>query len=222
MKTSIWDILTGVVLLGILCMVAGFGMILINPNLPINPFQPQPNTQPTIPSIVLPSPTITSPALPPTWTPKAQAQETKVEGAATLRPKSTPVPTDTVVVLPTFTPSKTPRTGITGGKCTVVTQDPKDNSFITKGTSFTTHWTIKNSTSDVWRADSVDIRFISGNRLHSGNDVMDMPYDVGAGGLLDLTISMVAPSEAGSYVSNWQLAAGNTSLCNFFITFSVR
>ena len=83
-------------------------------------------------------------------------------------------------------------------------------------------WTIKNTSNDPWRSDSVDIRFISGDRMHSGNDLRDMPYDVGPGGMLDLVIPMTAPATTGSKVSNWRLVQGDKPLCSFFITLNVK
>jgi hypothetical protein len=91
-----------------------------------------------------------------------------------------------------------------------------------KGQAFTVNWTIKNTSKIIWRGDSVDIRFVFGDRMHSGNDVMDFPYDVSPGGMLNLSITMTAPSEAGSYVSNWSLTQGGTSLCRFYITLRVQ
>ncbi len=219
MKTSVWDILTGVVILGMLCMIGAFGAILINPSAGYNPFPPK-TGGPVLPTLVLPTATMTVPGLPPTWTPSPTPADTQAPvNANGLRASSTPAPTNTVVVLPSFTPSKTARTGFGGGTCSVTYQQPADNSTQTKGKAFTVRWTIKNTSKDTWAADSVDIRFVSGDRVHTGNDVRDFPYDVAPGGMLDLTIDMNAPATAGSYVSNWQLAAGSKSYCNFYITF---
>jgi hypothetical protein len=231
MKTSIWDILTGILLLSVLCLIGAFGMILVNPNVPFNPFPPKslsgtPQTVNT--PIVLPSPTETFPGLPPTFTPTpiptqantvvSPSEATKAPAPSTgLRPSSTPVPTNTPVMLPTFTPSKTARSGVTGGSCEIVYQDPKDGTFKAKGTSMDVRWTIKNTSSDVWRADSVDIKYVGGDRMHSGNDLRDMPYDVGVNGMLDLVIPMTLPANGGTYVSNWSLVSGSKPLCNFFI-----
>lgn len=224
MKTSIWDILTGVILLGILCMVGAFIMIMVNPQASFNPFPPSTGggQQPVATMIVLPSATETSPGLPPTWTPAPTQEDTKAPAnPGTLRASSTPMPTNTVLVLPSFTPSKTLRTGIGGGSCTIVYQDPADNSSKKKGETFDMRWTIKNTSKDPWRADSVDINFVSGDRMHSGNDARDFPYDVGPNGMLDLVVSMTAPSTSGSYVSNWRLVQGSKVLCSFFVTLRV-
>jgi Ig-like domain from next to BRCA1 gene len=221
MKTSIWDILTGVVLLGMLCMIGGIGMTLVNPNNALNPFPPNAPLSPVVEPISLPTFTMTSPSLPPVWTLTPSPVDTKAPVDANgLRPSSTPVPTNTVVFLPSFTPSRTARSGISGGSCSVTFQNPKDNASQTAGKAFPVQWTIKNTSSKIWRSDSVDIRFVSG-RYHEGADVRDMQYDVAPGGMLDLTINMNAPVTPGAYVANWSLAEGTTPVCSFFVAFTV-
>lgn len=87
-KTSaiIWNVLTVLVLLSVLCVVGVFLMIFLNPNGSLNPFPP-----PTLPPIAeLPTSTPTPRiALPATWT-------------ATI----TASPTNTSTPLPTFTPTE--------------------------------------------------------------------------------------------------------------------
>lgn len=218
MKTSIWDILTGITLLGVLCLIGVFAAILLNPGL--SPFQPA--APALVPTIVLPTVTETpTPGLPPTWTPTPSPEftsTTEVQIVAT----STLMPTNTVVVLPTFTPSRTPRTGIGGGTCQVTYQNPADNAILPKGAEFEMRWTIKNTGSKSWPADSTDIRFLSGDRVHVGNDVRDMPYDVAAGGMVDILVSMRTPLTPGSYVTNWSLSQGNVSVCRFYVQFQVQ
>lgn len=69
-RGSVWNMLTTLVLLGIVLMVAYFGIIYIDPYLPINPFPPI-----SFPAeIVLPTATATQKPIkefPPTWTPTA-------------------------------------------------------------------------------------------------------------------------------------------------------
>lgn len=218
MKTSIWNILTGLTLLGVLCLIGVFAAILLNPGL--SPFQPA--TPALAPTIVLPTATETpTPGLPPTWTPTPSPEFTSTTEAQVVA-TSTLMPTNTVVVLPTFTPSRTPRTGIGGGTCQVTYQNPADNAILPKGAEFEMRWTIKNTGSKSWAADSTDVRFLSGDRVHVGNDVRDMPYDVAAGGMVDLLISMRTPLTPGSYVTNWSLSQGSVSVCRFYVQFQVQ
>jgi hypothetical protein len=93
---------------------------------------------------------------------------------------------------------------------------------VTKGSTFDMRWTIKNSSNTAWRADSVDILFVGGDRLHNGNDARDMPYDITPGGMLDLVVPMTAPTTPGAYVSNWRLSMGSKTVCNFFVSLRVQ
>lgn len=221
MKTSIWDILTGITLLGVLCLLGVFGMIIINPASAFNPFRP---AGPALaPTIVLPTATDTpTPGLPPTWTPTPSPEFTDTPEAAPVVATSTLMPTNTVVVLPTFTPSRTPRTGVGGGSCQVVYQNPADDSVLPSGAEFDMRWTIKNTSSKSWPGDATDIRFVSGDRLHIGNDVRDMPYDVSENGTVDIIVTMRTPLTPGSYVTNWSLSQGSTSVCRFYVQFKVQ
>jgi hypothetical protein len=229
MRTSIWDILTGVVLLGILCLVLAFAAIGLNPQSSLNPFKP---FRPTlVPVIVFPTPTVGANQMPPTWTPNpqpvdaGQPEPTQVDTLAPepdLRPSSTPIPTNTVLVLPTFTATRNVGgSGVGGGSCSVVFQDPADDSIISSGKTFPVRWTIKNNSNKMWRRDSVDIRFLSGQSMHQGASAIDMPYDVGPNGMLDVTMNMTAPGTGGSYTTNWALMEGSISVCNFFLAIRV-
>lgn len=235
MKTSIWDILTGITLLGILCMVGAFGAILLNPGLPFNPFRPAAIA--TVAPISIPTATSTIPGLPPTWTPAAVENNTEAPALdPTLRPSSTPVPTYTAVVLPTFTPFPTRRPGtsgssgssgsssggVGGGNCQITYQNPPDDAILPRDQSFDMHWTIKNTSSKTWRSDSVDIRFMSGDDVDANTSPRDMPYDVPEGKTLDLLIHMNTPSVAGTYNSNWALVEGSTPVCKFFVQFRIQ
>ncbi len=216
-KTSIWDILTAIVLFGILCMVAGFAFLVLNPGLAAG-------TAPltTIPTISLPTATATVPGLPPTWTPVP----VEVQASATLRPSATIPPTNTPVLLPTFTAS--PRTsgggsggGTSGGNCSVTFQEPADNTYQEKGKIFTMRWVLKNNSSNTWRSDSVDIRFVSGDRM-SGRD-QDLSMNVSPGGQVDIFIpNMIVPNAEGKVTSNWGLFEGSTSLCRFYVEFNIK
>lgn len=242
MKNSIWDILTGIILLGILCLIAGFGVVVMNPgllglnrNAPVGPGE-------LVPTIALPTntevplelpPTYTATAAPATSVPATAVPDTSGGGGVlpTLRPSSTPLPTNTRVVLPTFTATKkaTLKPGTlggggsgSGGSCTIVYQNPADGTVMDKGEDFSTRWTIKNNTQNTWASDSVDIRVIGGERMHFGASLRDLPYSVGSGGMIDIIIDMEAPDGKGTYTENWGLFQGSKSVCQFFVTIEVK
>ena len=97
MKLQIWDILAIVLLLATLAVGVVVFQIYADPYGSLNPFPP-----PTLPSmLVLPTYTKTPLRLPSTWTPTLAAGETR--GA--FLPTSTPMPTSTGFVLPTYTPT---------------------------------------------------------------------------------------------------------------------
>ncbi len=181
-----------------------------------------------MPTISLPTETETPLQIPPTWTPTAQpTRAVEVTTQPTLRPSSTPVPTRTPVVLPTFTPTKkaTVRVGgggSGGGACSVVYQDPADDTVMYPGQDFTTRWTLKNNSSSTWASDSVDLKVIAGDRMHLGADLRDLPYSVGSGGMIDILIDMEAPDGKGVYTENWGLYQGSKSLCQFYVTIEVK
>jgi hypothetical protein len=88
MKTNIWDILSITVLIAAVVVAIIVLTIFVNPDSSVNPFPP-----PTaVPTIFIPSPTATDFQLPPTWTPAPYVQPT-------IRPTSTPFPTQTPVRL---------------------------------------------------------------------------------------------------------------------------
>jgi hypothetical protein len=109
----IFNLLTILVIIGVLCVGAVFLMIFLNPQVAFNPYKP-----PTrIPTIALP--TSTPPAviqLDPTWTPTPSAEPT---ATLTPRPTNTPLFTET----PTATVAiETPQATLTPGGMSFVLQ----------------------------------------------------------------------------------------------------
>lgn len=95
----VWNTLTIVVLLTVVCVATGFLMIFLNPYSAFNPFPPPP-----LPATIT-LPTITPTArsvLPPTWTPEPTLEPT---ATFTPRPTATLPPTETPFSL--FTPTDT-------------------------------------------------------------------------------------------------------------------
>jgi hypothetical protein len=104
-SSIIWNVLTVLVLLMVLCLGAFFLMILLNPSSSLNLFPP-----PTLPATIsFPTATPTSQfALPPTWTPEPTREPTATE---TPQPTHTPAPTETPFSLFTLTPTVTGTAG---------------------------------------------------------------------------------------------------------------
>lgn len=98
----VWNVLTALVLLTVLCVVLVFLVIFIDPTSGLNPFQP-----PTpIPTISLPTATPTALInLEATWTPTITSVPTETP-TLTLAPTDTPLPTETPFAV--FTPLPSP------------------------------------------------------------------------------------------------------------------
>ena len=82
----IWNALTIIMLLGVVCVVATFLVVFANPDIAINPFRP-----PVLPTpMAMPTYTVTPRSiLPPTWTPVPTLEPTST---STLQPSDTPAP----------------------------------------------------------------------------------------------------------------------------------
>ena len=227
-SSSIWNVLSIMLMLGV-CLIAGIvGVIFADPNSALNPFPPST----PVPIIVLPSPTPTEfvVVLPPTWTPTPVISTTS--GAATATPKvtTTPIPSRTPFILATRTPfvlpspTKAPTNPFPtnakvplAGKCKVVEQSPVDGTSFTKGTEFTTAWTIQNTGDTTWEKDNVDVRFQTGDAMQKGANTADLPQSVAPNGSVKITITMIAPEAAGYHVTYWNFSSGSQVLCTFYV-----
>jgi hypothetical protein len=221
MKLSIWDILTGVMLLGSVILVAVVGSLLLNPPTAVG--------GEFIPTISIPTSTITPPVMPSTWTPTAVDTESPNVVLPTLRPSSTPEPTVTPFQLPTFTVAPTTSSsgggsggGTSGGNCRVISQSPQDNLTLDRNYDFVMNWTIQNTSNETWQAAAVDLRFVTGERMHYGPDAYDLTQDVPPQGTLNVVVNMRMPSSSGTFVSNWGLYDGVRSVCRFYVQLKSR
>lgn len=218
MKTSIWDALAIVLVLGIVLVLLVFGSIFSNPTAPFNPFPPA--TQ--VPTLFIATYTPTAISLPPTWTPAAGDSTPQDATTPTRRATATIAPTRTAFVLPSPTPNPvlsmpTLERPLLTGKCEVVEQSPKDDSTIQPGTEFTTSWTLKNTGETTWDKSSADVKFKSGTRMQKAGDLIDMPSSVSVGSTVVITITMTAPTTPGYYLTAWNIVAGSNALCTFYV-----
>lgn len=98
-SSIVWNVLTALVLLMVLCVVAGFLMVFLDPYSQLNIFPP-----PTLPARAeMPTATPTpKQVLPPTWTASPTGEPTITN---TPRPTSSPAPSETPFNLFTLTPT---------------------------------------------------------------------------------------------------------------------
>ncbi len=124
---------------------------------------------------------------------------------------------------PPPTVAAVPPTSITTG-CALVSQSPADGTQINVGQPFNTTWVLKNTSSNAWDQNSVDIVYAGAYnnvQMHTGSDLFDLSANVNAGATYNFTVSMIAPFNAGTYGEGWQVQQGNTVLCQFYVYITV-
>ncbi len=173
---------------------------------------------------------IANPTLvPPTETPVLETNTPTV----TFTPTSTVTPLATSTPLPpTVAPTRTPvpwtstpvytATSI-AYNCTITSVTPNTASTPTKvGNDFDGKWVIKNTGTETWFANDIDIKFISGtNFQENGKTIFDMTSDVAHDASYTLIIDMVAPSTAGTYTTTWALVRSGATVCTLPLTLVV-
>jgi hypothetical protein len=169
--------------------------------------------------LFIPTTTPTPRRLPPTWTPTSRPTDA---ATPTKKPTSTAMPTYTPFVLPSPTTMKQTLLPTNSrlpmeGKCKVVSQEPADGTSFKGGTTFTTKWTLMNTSETNWGTDGIDVRFKAGEAMHTGKDVIDLPRTIVPGNTFDVTITMVAPEKSGYHITYWILAEGTTTRCTFYV-----
>jgi len=124
-SAMIWNVLTALALLVVLCVMIGFLMLFTNPNAQFNPFPP-----PTLPA-VLAFPTATATpqlVLPPTWTASPTVEPTVT---FTPVPSFTPLPSETPFSLFTASPTIAgPTVGVSPGVPTATGSPAEGMPFV--------------------------------------------------------------------------------------------
>jgi len=132
-------------------------------------------------------------------------------------PSNTPLPTltpaPTFPVLPTNTvgaPLNTLATATSNattascyGMAFVSDVTIPDNTQMTPGQTFTKTWKVKNSGTCAWDA-GFKFAFTGGNAMNG--TAYTLPSAVAAGAVLDISITMTAPTTAGKVQSNWRMS----------------
>lgn len=164
----------------------------------------------------------TAEALPPTRTPTV----TVIVPTETPRPTNTPlvIATNTPIFTPTALPTSiagtsTPGTGgvappppgtpgTPGAYCNAAKfiEDVTipDNTRLNPGTGFIKTWRLENYGSCTWTT-NYSLVFVDGDQM-SAPDEIPLPQEVEPGDTIDLSVSMIAPINPGTYESYWKLA----------------
>lgn len=132
-------------------------------------------------------------------------------------PTNTPIPspTPTIPPQPTLAPTVAP-TVVYIPPAPTLTPTPQslclkavlvsdvtipDGTKLSPGEAFTKTWRFRNAGTCAWTTE-FDVIFVSGDQL-SAPAVLDFPAAVPVGGTIDISVSMTAPSEAGTYTGSW-------------------
>lgn len=190
------------------------------------------------------APTLAPPAAIPTLDPNAPltaivqtaaaaATQTALMLPPTNTPTATPLPTPTPTGTPTATfifllPTLTVRpTLITPGQsgleydCQVVSQSPSAVEKLAKGAAFDVVWEVVNIGRSAWFSTDADYRYVSGRALHV-QPIYDFPESVPSGGTIKLTARMRAPSQPGTYKTEWRIVIGRNEFCPLSMTITVE
>jgi hypothetical protein len=148
----------------------------------------------------------------------AQTASAFLTATALAGPKqtSTPTITATATLSPgTATPSMTPLAPALGTPTATVAISQSENALFVAdvtvpdgtvfkpGEVFTKTWRIRNAGSSTWTP-GYALVFVSGDKL-GGPDRMGLLADVPPNGTVDISVNMVAPSNAGTYRGFWRL-----------------
>ena len=73
-------------------------------------------------------------------------------------------------------------------------------------------WKVRNNGGAAWDPSTVTFAYFSGTKMYQA-ERYDLPEAVNRGHTVALGASMVAPRNAGSYITVWSLRSGNDSFC---------
>ncbi len=130
---------------------------------------------------------------------------------ATSNPAPTQAQASPTQAAPTATakPTATSGGGTSGGACTyratfVADVSVPDDSLMQPGSKFVKTWRVRNDGTCTWGpgADLHAIAYTGGNQLGARSTV-ELPLEVKPGQWVDVSVSMTAPNDPGSYTSNW-------------------
>lgn len=136
-------------------------------------------------------PTATATAVPPTAT-------------ATTPPTATQVPPTATPAPPTATP--TPTTPCNSIEFVADVTVP-DGTLMAPGSTFVKTWRLRNTGTCTWTT-AYDLVFTGGSQMNAPAAV-DMPGTVAPGQTIDVSVTFVAPIQAGTYRSSWKLRDGS-------------
>jgi len=82
-----------------------------------------------------------------------------------------------------------------------------DDTQMSPAQGFTKTWRLQNAGTCTWTRDYA-VAYFSGEPMGAPNSVK-LNQDVPVGGIVDISVDMVAPQQSGSYQGNWKLRTGS-------------
>jgi hypothetical protein len=179
----------------------------------------------------------------PTYNPTLVAFGLTLVAAQTSPTMVTPEPSDTPTETATITPAPsdttTPTQAPSSATGTPLPSNCYQASFVTDvtipdgtafnpGDTFTKTWRIKNSGVCQWNT-NFKLIFDNGNAM-SGPNSVNFPNNVDPGQTIDLSVNLVAPSDAGNYIGYWKLQTdqgvnfglGTNGTSDFWVSITVN
>lgn len=131
----------------------------------------------------------------------------------TAKPTATVVSTSPIPLQPTVSP--TPYfPGLCSYEATFLADVTiPDNTVVQPGTSFVKTWRVRNDGTCTWGSIEFALHrlvFARGDRL-GAPDAVSLPPQVYSGGVVDISVPMVAPTQAGIYRSEWMFPLDGAS-----------
>lgn len=158
----------------------------------------------------------------------ASANMTETASAVTPTPSPTatetpapPTPTFTATVEAPATAAATTAPAVsTGGDRAQFVSDVTipDDTVVTPGQNFTKTWRLVNEGTTTWTT-GYSLRFLQGDRM-DGQESVNLTSSVAPGSQVDVSVSLTAPDEPGTYTGYWQMANAQGEL--FQVPFYVR
>jgi hypothetical protein len=96
----------------------------------------------------------------------------------------------------------------------------EDGTIIQPGQQFVKTWRIRNTGTTTWDQ-NYTLRFSADERM-GGPDRLPLPKQVAPGGTVDLSLTLTAPTQSGSYRSTWRLFNGQGQPFDFTLYADIR
>jgi hypothetical protein len=125
----------------------------------------------------------------------------------------TRTPTSNATATNTHTPSPL--------ACEVVKVEPRAGSKLPYRNDFDARFTLKNTGTKDWKADNVDLRYASGEKMQKYADAVDMKSDTATGKEYTFAVDMLAPENPGTYRATWNLVESGTLICSVSLEIQV-